>query len=105
MRQDRQDGQQITDQMAAGVAQKSAGIGKVERQEAEEGSKSQKGNEGNEILAAGRCEECKIPGADSAQAGTEPVHVVHEVKRVDEGEYPQQSDGVAEQQAGHEKSD
>ncbi len=48
---------------------------------------------------------CKIPGADSAEAGAKAVHVVHEVEGVDDGEDPKDGDGVVEELIVNEESD
>ena len=47
----------------------------------------------------------ELQRANRAQPGAEAVHVVHKIEGVDDGEQPEDRDGVAERDAGHEERD
>src|SRR5208337_1911334 len=53
VREDGQDGQEIADEVAAGIAQESSSAGEVVWQETQQGAQGQQGNQGDEILALG----------------------------------------------------
>ena len=105
VRQNGQHGEQIADEMAAGVAEKRAGVGKIVRQKTHQRAAGKKGDERDQILAVHRGDHGEADRADRAEAGAKAVHVVHEVEGVDDGEQPENRDGIAEQHARHEQRD
>src|SRR6266403_5125202 len=101
--QNRQDREDITNKVAACVAQKRPGLWKVIRQKTEQRAKSQKGEEPDEILPLCRGYQRKVPRTNGAQACAETVHIVHEVKRINHRQYPEYCYRVAEENVRNEK--
>ncbi len=98
--------EQVADQMAAGVAQKRAGLRKIVRQETQQrAARPERPSAPRDIDRRNGGDRGEIPCADGAQSGAQSVHVVHEIERVDDGEHPQNCDGVTEHNAGHEQRD
>ena len=96
MRQNRHHREQIADEMAAGVAEKRAGVRKIPRQKTDERAAHQKAGDGDEIFAVRGGDEREKKCANRAEPGAQAVHVVHEIEGVDDGEQPENRDGVAE---------
>src|SRR5215471_11163879 len=91
--------------MTARVTEEGPRLGKIIRQKTEQGTKSQKSDESNKVLPT-RCSHCgETPRSDSAEAGTQPIHIIHEVERVDHREYPEHGDCVVENLAVNEQRD
>ena len=57
MRQNGHDREQIADEMAAGIAEERAGLGKIIRQKSDQRAANEKANERDEILAIRRGDE------------------------------------------------
>src|SRR5271154_2869150 len=51
MRQNRHDGEQVADEMAAGIAKKRTGVGKIPRQKPDERAAYEKARDGDEVFA------------------------------------------------------
>ena len=105
MREDGHDREQVADEMAAGVAEKGAGVREIPRQKSEQRAAREKARQSDEILAIRRGNERENERADGAQSGAQAVHVVHEIEGVDDGENPENRDGVTENVAGDEQRD
>src|SRR5450759_5891159 len=91
--------------MTSGVAEKGAGAGKIVGQKTEQRPAGQKRDERDEVLARERGKERKAQRADGSKTGAKSIHVVHEIEGVDEGENPQDRDGVAEDYVRNEQGD
>ena len=96
MRQNRHHREQVADEMAARIAEKSAGVRKIPRQKTDERAAHQKTRDGDEIFAVRGGDERKNKRANRADARAQAVHVVHEIEGVDDGEQPKNRDGVTE---------
>ena len=105
MRQDGHDCEQVADEVAAGVAEKRAGVRKIPRQKSDQRAAHEKARDGDEIFAVRRGDEREEERANRAKPGAQAVHVVHEVEGVDDGEQPENRDGVAENFAGNKQRD
>src|ERR1035441_5391497 len=104
MRENGEHRQQVTNEMTAGIAKERASAREIVGQEAEQGAEGQEGDESHQVLAVRRSNDSEMVGPNRSQAGAEAVHVVHEVEGVDDGENPQDGDGVAEDCAGNKES-
>ena len=51
------------------------------------------------MLPVHRRHQAEKPGADGSQARAKPVHVVHEIERVDDRQNPYNRDGITESQS------
>src|SRR3954464_5198503 len=91
-----QDGEEVANKMAAGIAKEGARVGKVIGKETEQRAERQKGNDADEVLAIGSSDHPEIPGANCAQAGAKAVHIVHEIEGVNNSKNPQDGNGVME---------
>ena len=91
--------------MAAGVPEKSPGAGEIIWQEADQGPEGQKGQEGHEVLAVARGHRRKIPCADRSEPRAEPVHVIHEIERIDHGKDPEDRQSIMQCRDGNEQRD
>src|ERR1700694_5553944 len=89
VRQDGQHRQEITDQMTSGIAEKSAGARKIVGQKTDQRAARQERDERDKILSSDGGEERKTKRADGSQSGAKAVHVVHEVKSIDDSQDPE----------------
>ena len=105
MRQDGQHSQQVADEVAAGIAEKRARAGKIVRQKPEQRAKGQKGDQRHQILAASGGDRGEVPGADGPQPRAKAVHVIDKIEGVDDRQYPEDRDGVAEEEAVDKEGD
>src|SRR5581483_6982009 len=103
--EDGHDGEQVADEMAAGIAEKRTGVRKIPRQKTDERAAHEKTNGGDEVFAGGSGDHREEQGADGAEAGAKAVHVVDEIERVENGEQPQDGDGVTEENVVDEQGD
>ena len=102
----RQHGQQVADQVAAGVAKKGAGFGEIIGQKTEQSAGDQEGHRRHQVLGGSAGGDQAEPGrADGPESGAKAVHVVHEIEGVDDGQNPQGRDGVAEDDVVNEEGD
>src|SRR5437879_3354760 len=79
VRQYGQHGQQVAQQVAAGVTQKGARAWKVEGQKPQQRAEAQEGQECNQVLARGSSYQAEVPRGHSGEARAKAVHVVHEI--------------------------
>ena len=105
MREHRQGRDEITNQVTSGVAEEGAGMREVRGNEPEKGSRDEKAQRTDEVMAGEGGMEGEDEGTDHPQAGTQAVHIVSEIKRVDQRQEPQDGDHVADEGAGDEERD
>src|ERR1019366_505151 len=105
MRENRHDGEQVANEVAAGVAEKSAGVRKIPRQKSDQRAAHEKARDGDEVFAVRGGDERENKRANRSDTGAQPVHVVHEVEGVDHGKQPENRDGVAENVAVDKQRD
>ena len=105
MGEDREEREEIADEVAAGIAEERGGPGEIEGEEAEERAGGEEPDGGDEVLAVAGGGPGEGPDADEAEAGAEAVHVIHEVGGIGEGNDPKDGDGVAEEGIVHEQGD
>ena len=87
MRQYAENGQEVTNQMASGVAKKGAGPRIIVRQKTEQSAGDQKSQRRHQILGNGGPgrDQPKPGGPDRPKSRAQSVHVVHEIKGVNDG--------------------
>jgi hypothetical protein len=103
--EDGEEREEIADEVAAGIAEEDGGLGEIEGEEAEECAGGEEADGGDEVLAVAGGGPGEGPGADEAEAGAEAVHVIHEIGGIDEGNDPEDGDGVAEEGIVDEQGD
>src|ERR1035437_3558343 len=103
MRENGEHRQQVANEMTAGIAKERTGVWEIVGQKAEQGAEGQEGDESHQVLAVRRGNNGEMIGPNRSQASAEAVHVVHEVEGVDDGENPQDGDGVTEDEAGNKE--
>src|SRR5207302_5898035 len=114
--ENRQYGEQVADQMTAGVAEESAGAGKIVRKKTQQRAGANQRNQSHEILSRRGGNQGEAGCGNGSETRAKTVHVVHEIERIGDGEDPEDCDGVAEKGAvnkqrnpharrGHEQGD
>src|SRR5262245_12633079 len=73
VREDREHRQEIANQMAAGITEKGACAGEIEREKSKQSAKGQQGDNRDQILTVAGCDHCKAPRADCCKAGAKAI--------------------------------
>jgi hypothetical protein len=105
MRQDGHDGEQVADEMAAGVAEERGGFRKIIWEKSNQRTAHDQAKKCDQVLAFDGGNHGEKKGAEATQARAKAVHVVHEVEGVDNGENPEHGDGIAEGKILDEEGD
>src|SRR5438045_2281695 len=91
--------------MAAGIAEKGASVGEVERKKSKQSAKGQQGDNRDQVLAVSGCDHCKAPRANRSKAGAKAIHIVHEIEGVNNGKDPKDGDCVMKDRVWDEQGD
>src|SRR4051812_13299188 len=102
--QNGENSDEVAGQMTSGVAEKGSGPGKIPGKKTAESATTKECQACHQIFSThggGASEESRC---DRCRSRTEPVHVVHEVEGVDEGDDPENGDDIAEDNAWNKES-
>ena len=105
VRENGQHREQVAHEMAAGITEKGRCLGEIVREKSQQSAADGQRQQSDQVLAMAHRDDRKPPGGDCSNARAKAVHVVHEVQRVDQGQHPEHSDGIAEHDAGNEEGD